>query len=136
MIYRWPDLRGETEMKSWLSREAVLSLATFAPAVVTAYGWIVEGEARGDWAIAGYATAAVGKWGLGMPQDKSSPLDMGFDHHYGYLCQAVAHTYYPPYLWRDNNKEVLKGNLPYDVTMKGAIPPGGKPTTMRIGLLG
>ena len=42
---------------------------------------------------AGYATGIVGKWGLGMPEDKSSPLDFGFDHHYGYLCQGVAHTY-------------------------------------------
>ena len=44
---------------SWLSREAVLSLATFAPALVTAYGWIVEGEVKGGWARAGYATAAL-----------------------------------------------------------------------------
>lgn len=26
LIYRWPDLRGETEMKSWLSREALFLL--------------------------------------------------------------------------------------------------------------
>ena len=75
---------------------------------------------------AGYATAIVGKWGLGMPVDKSSPLDCGFDHHYGYLCQGVAHTYYPPYLWRDNMKEWLDGNPPYDVSMRGIIPPTGK----------
>ena len=75
---------------------------------------------------AGYATAIVGKWGLGMPEDKSSPLDFGFDHHYGYLCQGVAHTYYPPYLWRDNAKETLEGNPPYDPSMRGAIPPTGK----------
>ena len=75
---------------------------------------------------AGYATGIVGKWGLGMPEDKSSPLDFGFDHHYGYLCQGVAHTYYPPYLWRDNGKEALDGNPDYDVSMKGAIPPSGK----------
>lgn len=75
---------------------------------------------------AGYATAIVGKWGLGMPEDKSSPLSFGFDHHYGYLCQGVAHTFYPPYLWRDDAKETLDGNPPYDVTMKGAIEPSGK----------
>ena len=56
---------------------------------------------------AGYATAIVGKWGLGMPEDHSSPLDFGFDHHYGYLCQGMAHTYYPPYLWRDDKQEPL-----------------------------
>ena len=52
----------------------------------------------------GYATAIVGKWGLGMPEDESSPLDFGFDHHYGYLCQSMAHTFYPPYMRRDNAK--------------------------------
>lgn len=75
---------------------------------------------------AGYATAIVGKWGLGMPEDKSSPLDFGFDHHYGYLCQGVAHTFYPPYMRRDNAKEILEGNPPYDVSMKGVIEPSGK----------
>ena len=74
----------------------------------------------------GYATAIVGKWGLGMPEDESSPLDFGFDHHYGYLCQSMAHTFYPPYMRRDNAKEPLEGNPPYDVSMKGVIEPDGK----------
>ncbi|HYK89870.1 MAG TPA: arylsulfatase [Acidobacteriota bacterium] len=75
---------------------------------------------------AGYATAIVGKWGLGMPEDHSSPLDFGFDHHYGYLCQGMAHTYYPPYLWRDNHKEMLEGNPPYLYGQRGVIEPSGK----------
>jgi arylsulfatase A-like enzyme len=75
---------------------------------------------------AGYATAIVGKWGLGMPEDRSSPLDFGFDHHYGYLCQGMAHTYYPPYLWRDNRQEPLAGNPPYTYGKPGAIRPRGK----------
>ena len=75
---------------------------------------------------AGYATAIDGKWGLGMPEDKSSPLEFGFDHQYGYLCQSLAHTYYPPYLRRDNEKETLDGNPAYDVSMRGPIPPSGK----------
>ncbi len=74
----------------------------------------------------GYATAIVGKWGLGMPEDHSSPLDFGFDHHYGYLCQGMAHTYYPPYLWRDNRKELLPGNPPYRYGQRGVIQPSGK----------
>ena len=75
---------------------------------------------------AGYATAIVGKWGLGMPEDQSSPHHFGFDHSYGYLCQGVAHTFYPPHLWRDDQREMLPGNPPYDPAMRGAIPPGGK----------
>ncbi|HEX5443973.1 MAG TPA: arylsulfatase [Pirellulales bacterium] len=75
---------------------------------------------------AGYQTAIVGKWGLGMPGDRSSPLDFGFDHHYGYLCQGMAHTYYPPYLWRDDRQEPLEGNPPYAYGQKGRIERSGK----------
>ncbi|MEQ1862459.1 MAG: arylsulfatase [Chthoniobacteraceae bacterium] len=75
---------------------------------------------------AGYATAIVGKWGLGMPEDKSSPLSFGFDHHYGYLCQGMAHTFYPPYLWRDDAKETLAGNPEYSYGQKGVIETDGK----------
>jgi arylsulfatase len=75
---------------------------------------------------AGYATAIVGKWGLGMPEDHSSPLDFGFDHHYGYLCQGMAHTYYPPHLWRDNRKQMLTGNPPYAYGQDNVIEPSGR----------
>ena len=61
-----------------------------------------------------------------MPEDHSSPMDFGFDHHYGYLCQGMAHTYYPPYLWRDNKQEPLAGNPPYAYGQRGAIEPSGK----------
>ncbi|HYR59291.1 MAG TPA: arylsulfatase [Chthoniobacteraceae bacterium] len=76
---------------------------------------------------AGYATGLIGKWGLGMPEDHSAPSDFGFDDYYGYLCQRVAHTYYPPYLWRNGVKEILAGNpqvSPWD--LKGPISPAGK----------
>lgn len=75
---------------------------------------------------AGYATAIVGKWGLGMPQENSSPLNFGFDHHYGYLCQGFAHTFYPPYLWRDDKQEPLAGNPPYSYGQKEIIPLSGQ----------
>jgi arylsulfatase A len=75
---------------------------------------------------AGYATAIVGKWGLGMPADHSSPLDFGFDHHYGYLCQGMAHTYYPPYLWLDDRQQPLAGNPAYSYGQKEVIQPSGQ----------
>ncbi|MBK7642817.1 MAG: sulfatase-like hydrolase/transferase [Planctomycetes bacterium] len=42
----------------------------------------------------GYATAAIGKWGLGPPGSVGDPLRRGLDH-FGYNCQRAAHTYYP-----------------------------------------
>jgi arylsulfatase A-like enzyme len=38
----------------------------------------------------------------------------------------MAHTYYPPYLWRDNRKEMLAGNPPYAYGQQGVIEPSGR----------
>jgi len=56
---------------------------------------------------AGYATAAVGKWGLGGPGSEGEPTNLGFDLFYGFLCQRVAHNHYPAYLWRNSTKMAL-----------------------------
>jgi arylsulfatase A-like enzyme len=55
----------------------------------------------------GYATAAIGKWGLGPVGSSGAPDQHGFDFFYGYNCQAVAHSYYPRYLWRNNKQEEI-----------------------------
>lgn len=60
---------------------------------------------------AGYATGVFGKWGLGYPGSVSEPLKMGFDRFYGYNCQRIAHCYYPAFLWSDNEREMLWGNV-------------------------
>ena len=49
---------------------------------------------------AGYATACIGKWGMGMFDTTGSPLKKGFDHFYGYNCQRHAHSYFPTYLYK------------------------------------
>lgn len=59
---------------------------------------------------AGYATCAVGKWGLGGPATEGHPNQQGFDHFFGYLCQRQAHNYYPAYLWNDNQVYLLEKN--------------------------
>lgn len=66
----------------------------------------------------GYATACIGKWGLGYPGSESAPTKMGFDFFYGYNCQRQAHTYYPPFLYRNENREYLNN--------KHIIQPGTK----------
>jgi arylsulfatase len=58
----------------------------------------------------GYATAAIGKWGLGPPGSESDPIRRGFDLFYGYNCQRHAHNHYPTYLWRNDCRENLAGN--------------------------
>ncbi len=60
---------------------------------------------------AGYTTALIGKWGLGEPDTTGIPNRQGFDYFFGYLNQRHAHTYYPEYLWRNEEKIPLAGNV-------------------------
>src|SRR5262245_24169963 len=53
---------------------------------------------------AGYATALVGKWGLGEEGSTGVPNKKGFDHFFGYLNQHHAHNYYTDFLWRNGEK--------------------------------
>ena len=53
----------------------------------------------------GYTTAAFGKWGMGYPGSTGVPEKQGFNRFYGYLCQRLAHNYYPDHLW-DNDKRI------------------------------
>ena len=59
---------------------------------------------------AGYATACIGKWGMGMFDTTGSPLKVGFEHFFGYNCQRHAHSYFPAYLYRDDQRFDLPGN--------------------------
>lgn len=58
----------------------------------------------------GYATAAIGKWGLGPPGSEGDPLRQGFDQFFGYNCQRHAHSHYPTWLRRNGEKIELPGN--------------------------
>ncbi|MEM8711588.1 MAG: arylsulfatase [Planctomycetota bacterium] len=55
----------------------------------------------------GYATGGFGKWGLGPVGSTGDPNTQGFDRFYGYNCQRVAHSYYPPHLWADREKVII-----------------------------
>jgi arylsulfatase A-like enzyme len=59
---------------------------------------------------AGYATACMGKWGMGQFDTSGSPLKQGFDHFYGYNGQVHAHSYFPTYLHDDEARVELPGN--------------------------
>jgi arylsulfatase A-like enzyme len=63
---------------------------------------------------AGYATALVGKWGLGEPGTTGTPDRKGFDYLFGYLNQFHAHNSYPDYLWKNREKVTIAGNVVKD----------------------
>lgn len=69
---------------------------------------------------AGYVTGAFGKWGLGPADSEGSPNRQGFDEFYGYICQSLAHNYYPHHLWHNETKIELPEN---DSTNKGVYAP-------------
>jgi arylsulfatase A len=72
---------------------------------------------------AGYATGAMGKWGLGPVGSTGDPNRQGFDLFFGYNCQGVAHSYYPMHLWR-NDQRVLLNAQPvsgHHAPVKGAV---------------
>ncbi|MGD8240402.1 MAG: arylsulfatase, partial [Armatimonadota bacterium] len=60
---------------------------------------------------AGYATGITGKWGLGEPNTTGVPNRQGFDEWYGFLNQRHAHTYYPEYIWKGEEMQIVWGNM-------------------------
>ncbi len=59
----------------------------------------------------GYTTAIIGKWGLGSLASTGAPNKQGFDFFYGYADQVHAHNHYPEFLWRNDKKEFISGNV-------------------------
>jgi arylsulfatase A len=74
----------------------------------------------------GYVTGAFGKWGLGPVGSTGDPLKQGIDRFYGYNCQAVAHNYYPTWLW-DNDTHILIDNPEFSAHQK--FPAGADPNS-------
>lgn len=59
---------------------------------------------------AGYRTACMGKWGMGMFETEGSPLKQGMERFFGYNCQRHAHSYFPTHLYDDARRIELPGN--------------------------
>ncbi len=62
----------------------------------------------------GYTTGLIGKWGLGGPDSTGIPNKQGFDYFYGYLGQRHAHNYYPEFLFQNEERVLLKNEVPGD----------------------
>ncbi len=73
----------------------------------------------------GYATAAIGKWGLGHIGTTGDPNRQGFDLFFGYNCQRHAHSFYPGHLWRNHEKVKLANDPP--VPGHAKLPDGADP---------
>ncbi len=73
----------------------------------------------------GYSTGAFGKWGLGAPGSEGEPLRQGFQRFFGYNCQRHAHSFYPSYLWDDNERIELNNRPP--VPPRTPLPVGADP---------
>jgi arylsulfatase A-like enzyme len=77
---------------------------------------------------ADYATAGMGKWGLGDKKDLGVAFKQGFDLWVGYNNQDLAEDYYPEKLWRDEteftipeNKNGAKGRFSNDLFTDEAL---------------
>lgn len=87
-------VRDNHELGGFLDEEERGQLA-LPPSEATLASWL---KAKG------YATALVGKWGLGGPGSEGQPTRHGFDLFFGYLDQKQAHNYYPTHLWRNETR--------------------------------
>ena len=62
---------------------------------------------------AGYRTAVVGKWGLGIPGTTGEPNKQGFDYSFGFLDHRHAHRQYTDHLWRDGKRVAVDVDSDY-----------------------
>lgn len=60
---------------------------------------------------AGYATALIGKWGIGHEGSQGIPTKKGFDYFYGYLDQHHAHNPYPDFIVRNDSRIPLRNRI-------------------------
>lgn len=59
----------------------------------------------------GYATAGIGKWGIGSPPPVDDPKRKGFDEFFGYINMWHAHNCFPEFLYKNGVKVKLKNKL-------------------------
>lgn len=59
----------------------------------------------------GYTTGCFGKWGIGHPPERDEPNRFGFDEFYGYVNMFHAHNFYPEFLIRNGEIEMLNNVL-------------------------
>jgi arylsulfatase A-like enzyme len=71
---------------------------------------------------AGYNTACIGKYGLGLPMPTDDPAKKGFEYFFGYVDTRHAHNCYTTFLTRNGERVPLRNTLIYgndDLVAKG-----------------
>jgi arylsulfatase A len=63
---------------------------------------------------AGYATACIGKWGIGEEGTEGVPWKQGFDRFVGLLNQDHASRHFPEFLYFNEEKRALVKNYEYN----------------------
>ena len=64
----------------------------------------------------GYTTGMFGKWAGGYEGSTSTPDKRGVDEFYGYICQYMAHMYYPNFLNRFSTRAGDKQTVRIELT--------------------
>lgn len=67
---------------------------------------------------AGYHTAFVGKWGIGLQGTEGVPYKQGFDYCFGFYDQTEAHTYIPDYLYENDRKVMYPQNKGFEMARR------------------
>lgn len=69
--------------------------------------------------VNGYTTGMFGKWAGGYEGSVSTPKTRGIDEYYGYICQYMAHSYFPNFLNRYSprrgDKDVIRLTMDQNV---------------------
>jgi arylsulfatase A len=80
---------------------------------------------------AGYRTAVVGKWGLGLPGTAGMPDKKGFDYAFGFLDHRHAHRQFTDHLYRNGERVATDVEHDYvnDLFTRDALSFIGNPDT-------
>ncbi len=62
---------------------------------------------------AGYRTAVIGKWGLGLADNSGRPDRQGFDESFGFLDHRHAHRQYTDHLWKNGERVAVDPQQDY-----------------------
>jgi arylsulfatase A-like enzyme len=61
---------------------------------------------------AGYDVFSIGKWSMGKVGSSGDPTHKGVDYFFGFIDQTHAHNSFPSYLYRNEEKVMLRNVVP------------------------